>query len=105
MSSNYWQIKKQSEQFKHGSTIESKIVSYVETWEKRCYPGGIPDDIPHTLAASGRVPSYRAIAMAILRNDHALKSLGFSGKHSEYFDMLRSEEYGDDINQVQIRLL
>jgi predicted phosphoadenosine phosphosulfate sulfurtransferase len=28
------------------------------------------------------VPSYRAIAMAILRNDHCLHSLGFQRKES-----------------------
>lgn len=102
MSSNFWQTKKQSEQFRHGGTIESKIVSYVETWEGRCYQDGIPDEVASGLAASGRVPSYKAIAMAILRNDHALKSLGLSGKHSEYFDLLREEKQDASRQQTEI---
>jgi predicted phosphoadenosine phosphosulfate sulfurtransferase len=45
-------------------------------WESRCYFAGIPDEAPEALAKQGRAPSYKAIAMAILKNDHSLKSLG-----------------------------
>lgn len=52
-------------------------------WENRCYSNGIPDQAPESLAKQGRVPSYKAIAMAILKNDHALKSLGMGVGESE----------------------
>ena len=77
MSSNFWQIRKQAEQFSHGNTLESKITAYVQEWESRCYSGGIPDEVPAKLAGTGRAPSYKQLAIAILRNDHRLKCLGF----------------------------
>ena len=103
MSSNYWQTKKQNEQFNHGNTLTSKIEAYVSTWERRCYSDGIPDEVPSKLSQSGRVPSYKAIAMAILRNDMTLKSLGFEGKHSQYYDKLRAELKAK--NTPQLRLI
>lgn len=54
-----------------------RISVYVKTWQKRCYRSGIPDEVPHKLASAGRAPSWKAVAMAILRNDHHLHSLGF----------------------------
>ena len=52
---------------------------YVSAWRKRCYSNDIPDEVPRKVEASGRAPSYRAIAIAILRNDLTLKALGFGG--------------------------
>ena len=102
MSSNYWQIKKQSEQFKHGNTTHTKIKSYVTEWERRCYSSGIPDSVDNGLMASGRVPSYRAIATAILNNDLTLKSLGFSGKESGYYFQIKREEKRKLSNQLEL---
>jgi len=93
MSSNYWQTKKQALQFKHGNTITSKIEAYLNVWEARCYSDGIPDEVPHKLAQSGRVPSYKLIAMAILRNDFTLKSLGFDGKMSDYYLQIKAKQF------------
>jgi len=103
MSSNYWQIKKQSEQYRHGNTLTSKIEAYVTTWEERCYSDGIPDEIPEGLSKSLRAPSYKAIAIAILKNDMTLKSLGFSGSHSEWYDVLKKERR--DLESPQIKLI
>jgi predicted phosphoadenosine phosphosulfate sulfurtransferase len=89
MSSNYWQTKKQAEQFKCGSSLTSRIASYIETWERRCYLTGIPDSLPERVAKSGRAPCYKMIATAILRNDFTLKCLGFSGPISDYYDALK----------------
>lgn len=44
---------------------------------------GVPDDAPESLSKQGRVPSYKAIAMAILKNDHSLKTLGMGVGESE----------------------
>lgn len=85
MSNNIWQIKKQAEQFEHGKTTISRANSYVQVWEDRCYKEGIPDEIPKRLADSMRVPSYKAIALAILQNDLALYSLGFQPVVSHWY--------------------
>ena len=37
-------------------------------------------------------PSYRAIALAILRNDHALQSLGFAPEQSRWYMELKRIE-------------
>ena len=92
MSSNFWQMKKQEAQFKHGNTRISKIEAYIRVWQSRCYSDGIPDAVPDGIAKSMRVPSYKAIAIAILKNDHALSSIGFSGKMSEYYGMIKQHE-------------
>lgn len=70
-------------------------------WEERCYSDGIPDEVARKIAASGRAPSYKAIAIALLRNDNTLSSLGISGTHSEYYDLLK-ETVSD---KAQMRLL
>lgn len=56
---------------------------YLETWESRCYFNGVPDEVPAKLQACGRVPSYKEIAIAILKNDHQLLTLGFSRVESD----------------------
>jgi predicted phosphoadenosine phosphosulfate sulfurtransferase len=88
MSSGYWQTKRQSEQFSNGSTITRRVTDYIATWEKRCYFDGIPDFVPIGVMKSNRAPSYKAIALAILRNDHNMYSLGFSERTSERVNMI-----------------
>ena len=102
MSNNIWQMKKQAEQFEHGKTTISRVNSYVKVWEERCYKDGIPDEIPKRLSDSMRVPSYKAIAMAILQNDLALYSLGFQPVVSHWYRVVKS--FNDD-EQDQISLL
>ncbi len=60
------------------------------TWTERCYSDGIPDEIPEQLSKSLRVPSYKTIAMAILRNDLNFHSLGFDQKQSDYYFQLKA---------------
>ena len=98
MSSNYWQTKKQAEQFKHGNTRTSKIKSYIKTWKRRCYSNGIPDEVPEKLAKVNRAPSYKQIAIAILT-----KSLGFDGGTSEYYRQIKAEQKRAE--SAQLRLL
>jgi len=52
-------------------------------WESRCYSNGIPDEVSKKLQDSGRVPSYKAMAIAILNCDFNFHSLGFSRRESE----------------------
>lgn len=102
MSSNYWQIKKQNEQFKHGNTLTSKIDAYVKVWERRCYSDGIPDEVPNKIMDSGRAPSYKALAIAILKNDLVLKGLGFEGVESTWYSVLRDKKNRDESRQYDM---
>jgi len=74
----------------------------VKTWEARCYSSGIPDEIPEGLSKSLRAPSYKSIALAILRNDMQLKSLGFSGKESKYYEQLKQIKKEADSPQERL---
>lgn len=88
MSSGYWQTERQRDLLPSGKLVTERVNQYIKTWEKRCYSGGIPDDAPKRLRAANRVPSYRAIAVAILSNDHQLTSLGFQARQSVILDTL-----------------
>jgi predicted phosphoadenosine phosphosulfate sulfurtransferase len=57
--------------------MRRKILTYIGTWEGRGYPRGIPDEAPPRLEAALRVPSYRLICMAIMKNDVTLATLGY----------------------------
>jgi predicted phosphoadenosine phosphosulfate sulfurtransferase len=70
-----------------------KIEQYVRTWEKRCYADGIPDECP--MEIDHLVPSYRKIALAILKNDYSLKSLGFTPNESIYYGILKRIEISE----------
>lgn len=74
-------------------------------WEKKCYSDGIPDgeEVPDLLVKSHRVPTYKKIALAILRNDHQLKSLGFSMPETSLTSQLKDMK--DDSDKGQLRLL
>jgi predicted phosphoadenosine phosphosulfate sulfurtransferase len=56
--------------------MKIEIEQYIHIWENRCYKNGIPDDVPREIF--DKVPSYKAIAMAILKND--LSILGIERK-------------------------
>ena len=73
-------------------------------WEKRCYSDGIPDgeEIPPGLVKGYRVPSYKKIALALLRNDHKMKSLGFSEAHSEMADQLKRIKESEASGQSEL---
>jgi len=59
-------------------------------WEKRCYRNGIPDEAPFEL--KDKVPSYKNICMALLKNDFNLVSLGYSPKITKYYSILKRIE-------------
>lgn len=50
----------------------------MRTWQARCYLHEIPDEVPVKVSASGRAPSWRAVAVALLRNDLHLYQLGYA---------------------------
>jgi len=53
-------------------------LEYVRTWKARCYSHEIPDEVPAKVATSGRAPSWKAVALALLQNDLHLYQLGYS---------------------------
>ena len=69
-----------------------KIRSYIHRWEKRGYPSGIPDEAPSRLEDNGRVPSYRLICAAIMRNDHTLELLGYARPRCELYHQIKHAE-------------
>lgn len=68
--------------------MERKIQEYVNKWEQRCYQNGLPDEAPKEIF--DMVPSYKKIAIAILKNDLSL--LGVNPPHSVYYDILKRIE-------------
>lgn len=68
--------------------MKKQIEEYVKTWENRCYYRGIPDEVP--VEIFDKVPSYKKIAIAILRND--LQILGITPKKSIYYNILKKIE-------------
>ena len=65
-----------------------EVNNFVKTWEGRCYKGGIPDDVPPELFH--RAPSYKMIAMAILKNDVSI--IGVERKPCEAYIKLKRYE-------------
>jgi predicted phosphoadenosine phosphosulfate sulfurtransferase len=77
-------------------------------WESRCYSDGIPDEIPFKLDQLNKDPSYKRICLAILKNDHQLKSLGGKVKKSKYYILLKKIEIdarpSDKPKQMNLKL-
>lgn len=65
---------------------------YLHKWSLQGYPVDIPDEVPDSLLRLGLAPSYKAIAMCILRNDIQLLGLGFSGQNSDWYCALKRIE-------------
>lgn len=102
MSSNYWQTMKHGSPFKHGKTLTQRVKEYETVWMTRCYSDGLPDDVPNNIQKSGRAPSYKAIAIAILKNDMQLKSLGFAPVESELCRQLRHTNKKNESPQTEL---
>lgn len=68
------------------------IQQYIAKWKQRGYPEDIPDEVPSELMRLNLAPSYKAIAIAILSNDHGMTSLGFAPKHSPWYDAIKKVE-------------
>ena len=69
-----------------------KVEQYLEHWSRCGYPDDIPDDVPDALMRLNLAPSWKAIAIAILKNDLHFTSLGFSVAHSKWYDALKKIE-------------
>lgn len=65
---------------------ENKIAVFLHWWEERGYPDGIPDEADIHLEASKKVPSWKRICKALLRNDYWCKGLSFTQTKSEAYE-------------------
>lgn len=68
--------------------MRAKIEEYIKTWENRCYSDGLPDVAPDEI--KHLVPSYKRIAMAILKND--LRDLGIMPRESKWYGVFKRIE-------------
>ena len=104
--SGYWRTNKQKERYENGRSLTERINYYVNLWENRCYSNGIPDEAPNKLIHSGRVPTYKAIAIAILKNDIRLTTLGFHVEESGLVRYLREKRKreidGKETGQIEL---
>ena len=81
--------------------MRKECKDFIEMWERRCYPYGIPDDAPQEIF--DRVPSYRMVAKAILKND--LSVLGVIKKPCKaYISLKRIEIAKRETTKPKIQL-
>jgi predicted phosphoadenosine phosphosulfate sulfurtransferase len=84
--------------------MKQKIMNYIKDWETKCYFDGIPDEAPYELEKRNKVPSYRMICRAILKNDYTLKSLGFSKKKPPIYSEFKRIELTNKGKIKQLKL-
>lgn len=66
--------------------FENKIAVFLKWWMDRGYSHGIPDEADVNDEAAKKVPSWRRICKALLRNDYWCKGLSFSQTKSEAYE-------------------
>lgn len=66
----------------------TEVKRYISLWETRCYSEGLPDEAPNEI--DDMVPSYKRIAVAILKND--LTHIGVAPITTKYYGILKSIE-------------
>lgn len=72
--------------------MKERILNWIEKWEARGYSNGIPDEAPLRLEALCKVPSYRMVCIAIMKNDYALETLGYSRTKCGAYMALKRQE-------------
>jgi predicted phosphoadenosine phosphosulfate sulfurtransferase len=66
--------------------FKNKIAVFLKWYQDRGYPHGIPDYADVKEEASKKVPSWRRICKALLRNDYWCKGLSFTQTKSEAYE-------------------
>lgn len=72
--------------------LHNRIAHYTQTWQARGYPNGLPNEVSPELMRLNLAPSHKAIALAVLKNDHALSSLGYSQPISPWYGVIKRLE-------------
>lgn len=65
---------------------EDKIAVFLHWWQAHGYPDGIPDEADIRLEAAKKVPSWKRVCKALLRNDYWCKGLSFTQTKSEAYE-------------------
>lgn len=71
---------------------KDKITKYISDWKNKGYCTDIPDEVPDILMDLKLAPSYKAIALCLLKNDMHLEGLGFSAPSSSWYSYLKRIE-------------
>ena len=66
--------------------FENKIAVFIKWYEDRGYSRGIPDEASVNDEAGKKVPSWRRVCKALLRNDYWCKGLSFTQTKSEAYE-------------------
>lgn len=108
MSSGFWRTAKQIKQFNPGKNATERVLEYDRVWRLRCYLEGIPDEVPKKVAASGRAPSWKSVAIALLQNDLHLYGLGFTRpcyeRQQQFVRLGQIAMHGHLIHNTQLEL-
>jgi predicted phosphoadenosine phosphosulfate sulfurtransferase len=72
--------------------MRKKVKEYIKKWTTTVYLNDLPDEAPRRLEELHKVPSYRQICIAILKNDKHLKTLGQSQPVSKVYSQLKRKE-------------
>lgn len=72
--------------------MQTKVKRYIKGWEDDCYKNGIPETACPRLEQLNKVPSYKLICKAILKNDRHLESLGFTKPVSRHYSLFKRVE-------------
>jgi predicted phosphoadenosine phosphosulfate sulfurtransferase len=72
--------------------MQKKVKDYIKKWTTTVYLNDLPDEAPRRLEELNKVPSYRQICIAILKNDKHLKTLGQSQPVSKAYSQLKRKE-------------
>ncbi len=80
-----------------------RIKQYVESWQTKGYQDGIPDEVPQVLMKLGLAPSWKAIALALLKNDSNFESLGFTAPISKWYSAFKRVEIEERNRQARLK--
>jgi predicted phosphoadenosine phosphosulfate sulfurtransferase len=72
--------------------MEKKIKAYINFWQENCYRNGIPETACPRLEQLNKVPSYKLICKAILKNDFHLETLGLVKPVSKHYSSFKRVE-------------
>jgi predicted phosphoadenosine phosphosulfate sulfurtransferase len=83
--------------------MKQKIDNYIYSWNKKGYIE-IPDEGDKRLEDLNKIPSYKKICLAILKNDYSLKTLGLTQTKAEVYHDFKKIQLGISNNQLKLKL-
>ncbi|MFZ9296075.1 MAG: hypothetical protein ACO259_07705 [Bacteroidia bacterium] len=66
------------------------VNQYIQGWRKKGYTNDIPDEVPKRIDVLNKAPSYKRIAISILKND--IIDLGYTPQKTMYYDLIKYNE-------------